>query len=164
MIRDRAVGQAVLERCRPDTGGAPVLMLSLDGDTPAVRRGLTLAKDWLDTGRVDGEWRDRVMIVLAEVLNNVVEHAFARRAAGRIDMTVRAGPRDVTLDIADNGAPMPGNAPPAYRCPGVEAPRDALPEGGFGWNLIHDLARDVDYRRTENVNRLRLRIPVSTAA
>lgn len=164
MMQDRAAGQTVLDRCRTDIGRAPVLMLSLDGDMPAVRRALTLAKDWLDTSQIEGEWRDRVMIVLAEVLNNVVEHAYAGRASGRIDMTVRADPRNVMLDIADNGAPMPGNAPPAYRCPGVEAPREALPEGGFGWNLIHDLAREIDYQRTENVNRLRLRIPASTSA
>ena len=35
-----------------------------------------------------------------------------------------------------------------------------LPEGGFGWFLIQDLAKDVLYARVENENRLSLRLAV----
>jgi serine/threonine-protein kinase RsbW len=36
-----------------------------------------------------------------------------------------------------------------------------LPEGGFGWFLIKDLAKDVVYARVEGENRLQLRVAVA---
>ena len=145
-------------------GGMPVFRLALDGDGAAVRRALDMAKDWLALRRVSDDVRDRVMIVLAEALNNVVEHALATDPGGRIDLTLRDAGRDVTMDIVDDGRAMPGLEPPRHAPRCVDQPRDTLPEGGFGWNLIHDIARDVRYRRAGRLNLLHLRIPGTPAS
>jgi serine/threonine-protein kinase RsbW len=38
-----------------------------------------------------------------------------------------------------------------------------LPEGGFGWFLIQNLAKDVTYNRVGDVNELKLRLAIGTA-
>ena len=38
-----------------------------------------------------------------------------------------------------------------------------MPEGGFGWFLIKDLAKDVTYHRVEPENHLSLRLAVAMA-
>ncbi|WP_280514091.1 hypothetical protein [Allosediminivita pacifica] len=35
-----------------------------------------------------------------------------------------------------------------------------LPEGGFGWFLIHELARELAYRHDGGMNRLTFRLPL----
>ena len=36
-----------------------------------------------------------------------------------------------------------------------------LPEGGFGWHLIHSLTNDLTYLRTGGCNRLRFLLPLA---
>ena len=45
---------------------------------------------------------------------------------------------------------MPNGQPPFGFAPDVTVALDDLPEGGFGWFLIKDLARDVSYERQGN--------------
>ncbi|WP_371055170.1 ATP-binding protein [Rhodosalinus sp. K401] len=100
--------------------------------------------------------RTATELVLAEVLNNVVEHAHASDApcAIRVEVRVREGRLD--LSVSDDGRPMPGGRLPEGQFPSLAGPKATLPEGGFGWPLIHSLARDVRYRRRYGRNELRL--------
>ncbi len=101
-------------------------------------------------------------LVLAEALNNVVEHAYARYS-GQIEVEVRRDPAQLRFHIADKGLPMPGAAPPTGRLPAVGAFED-LPEGGFGWFLIRSLSQDLAYRREGERNLLSFGVLVDTAA
>lgn len=94
-------------------------------------------------------------IVLAEVLNNVEEHAYAGEP-GR-PVTVRIEARDETLNcvVEDRGSHFPTGAPPGAAMPASNpAALDSLPEGGFGWPLVRKLTRDVTYVRDGETNRL----------
>ena len=100
--------------------------------------------------------RGRIEIVLAEVLNNIVEHAYAERQ-GEITIEVSKGPAGIGCRILDTGAAMPGLALPE----GTLAPHDPddLPEGGFGWFLIRSLTEDLRYSRQSGMNELSFRLP-----
>ena len=39
---------------------------------------------------------------------------------------------------------------------------DDLPEGGFGWGLIHDLTQGLSYRRVAEENHVRFRIDLDS--
>jgi serine/threonine-protein kinase RsbW len=103
-------------------------------------------------------------LVLAEILNNIVEHAFAASAEGRIDIALRDTGGSLAVQVTDAGAGMPQGAPPSRGLPGVDGPRDTLPEGGFGWALIRQLSTDLDYRREAGQNRLSLTLARSPDA
>lgn len=100
-------------------------------------------------------------LVLAEALNNVVEHAYAR-FSGQIEVEVRRGPGQLHFHIADTGLPMPGAEPPLGQLPDVGVFED-LPEGGFGWFLIRSLSQDLAYRREGERNLLSFGVLVDNA-
>ena len=89
----------------------------------------------------------RLELVLAEIMNNIVEHAYAGADSG-----------DMTL-----GRAMPGGKLPCPRRYDLDAMRmDDLPEGGFGWGLIHDLTQGLSYRRVAEENHVRFRIDLDS--
>ncbi|MEL7081583.1 MAG: ATP-binding protein, partial [Pseudomonadota bacterium] len=59
---------------------------------------------------------------------------------------------------------MPDGETPLGRPANLNVDKMDLPEGGFGWFLIKDLAKDVDYKRVGWENRLSLRLAVATKA
>ncbi|WP_071674449.1 ATP-binding protein [Nioella nitratireducens] len=102
-------------------------------------------------------------LVLAEILNNVVEHAYADRGGGPIslDLSVRDG--WIFCTITDQGAPMPnGHLPGARRYTPEEMALGDLPEGGFGWGLIHDMSDLLTYQRDGDLNRVSLGIDLAS--
>ncbi|MFA3917457.1 ATP-binding protein [Ruegeria hyattellae] len=96
-----------------------------------------------------------IRIVLAEVLNNIVEHAYRPRAPGRIRVSVAATPELVEIELSDFGTPLPTRSLSARTLPPPNP--DDLPEGGFGWHLIRTLADQVAYERRAGCNHLSLR-------
>lgn len=99
-------------------------------------------------------------LTLAEVLNNVVEHGYAGLPAGPIDLRIVRGEGGLLCRIEDDGAPMPRLAVPDRPMPEMPDETGALPEGGWGWALIRDLADDLDYSRDNGRNRLSFRVPL----
>lgn len=98
---------------------------------------------------------EAVELVVAEALNNVVEHAYAG-GPGDIVLRMRPAGLGVTCLVYDAGAPMP-DGPPDTATPEVE-PDGEFPEGGFGWPLIRMLCERVRYRRHRGGNALLLGI------
>lgn len=101
-------------------------------------------------------------IVLAEALNNIVEHAYAQ-SSGQIEVEVWRGDGALRFHIRDSGLPMPNATLPSGLLPPLGALED-LPEGGFGWFLIRSLAQDLAYRREGGQNRLSFDLPMTDAA
>lgn len=125
--------------------------------TPEAVRGLlaTLMRD-LSTADVPDGACGMVELVLAEALNNVVEHAYRGAPGGVITVHTALRGNVLSLRITDDGAPLPGGALPHPDDPALPGPRADLPEGGFGWRLIHALTTRLDYTRTGGRNRLTL--------
>lgn len=138
--------------------------LVIAGDAPAVREGLMalMATDMLRG--LPEDCRTSAELVMAEVMNNIVEHAYESRG-GLIEVALRRLPFGLACRISDSGLPMPGGATPMGQMTGNDAacPAD-LPEGGFGWGLIRLLARDLAYVRTGGKNHITFLLPLEQSA
>lgn len=150
----------------PDTPWEPdaqrdaiVMQVTLDPDLAAVRAALNTIITHLSQDGLDQEELWSVEIVLAEALNNIVLHAYADGPADRIALTWSRGPRGYHFHVMDRGAAMPKGRLPLSNNSNLEHAQ-TIPEGGFGWFLIRDLARDIDYRRLDGENHLRFRLAV----
>ncbi len=121
----------------PDT-----VRFTLPSDPQAIRAGLKNLFSLNLMGCLSQESLGTVQIVLAEALNNVVEHAYAE-FAGKIEVWVTLRDSFLFIRILDDGLPMPGGVLPGGRL----TRSDDLPEGGFGWYMIRTLSHDLTYQR-----------------
>ena len=138
---------------------APCLRLRLQAEPGAVRATLAQARFWLGGQNVPEPARDRCELVLAELLNNIVEHACAPQLPAMLRLILALGPEGLHICLSDPGRPMPGLRLPPARLPRLDVPLADLPEGGFGWPLVHRLAPSPAYRRRAGRNRLVLTLP-----
>ena len=142
---------------------AQVFDLSLGGTAHAVRNALATSRAHLSTVIFDHSALDQIELVMAETLNNIVEHALAGHSGGNpisVSCTIKGD--TLSLVFQDSGAPFFGRN---LHRPTVEgAPTDlgSLPEGGFGWRLIHSLTHSVSYRRSDRLNKLTIIMRLGT--
>lgn len=135
------------------------LRLVFRSSPQSVRCALRSSLGGLSGLDLTGEEAATVELALAEVLNNVVEHACGSRPTGVIEVHLRNDERGLECTVRDDGAPMPdGRLPPGRIDWGA-----TVPEGGFGWYLIRALSRDLRYEREGGRNALRFRLPVGRA-
>lgn len=130
----------------------------------AVRAALSELMTNLKPLTLDVEEEGTVELVLAEALNNVVEHGYPKENdAGPIAISCSQQDDGLHFEIRDKGLPMPDGQAPIGMAADVSVPMEDMPEGGFGWFLIQDLAKDVKYKRNGDENLLNLRIAVGMA-
>ncbi len=134
--------------------------LVIAATAPAVRAALRQLFDPPAQVDLPDTLRDSAQIVLAEALNNIVEHSYAQ-SAGEIAVSLTPGHAGLVCHIWDTGRPMPLGVLPNGDTPMSCAPVD-LPEGGFGWFLIRTLAQDLYYQRRNGSNHLSFCIPAET--
>lgn len=136
----------------------PVLRERLDSTPEAVRDSLLHIASALDSFGLTDSDRARVEMVLAEILNNIVEHAYDGARDGWISLRIDLVPEAVDCQLEDAGAPMPGMEPPDGRAHDLDVELDDLPEGGFGWYLIRELTQRLRYAHHGGRNQLTFRI------
>lgn len=132
----------------------------IPSDPMAVREALCALFNRLMAGPMQEDTRDTAQIVLAEALNNIVEHAYAQ-SPGEIEVTIEVSAHGLSCSIVDHGKPMPNGHLPSGRRPETrdgDTALEDLPEGGFGWHLIRTLSQDLSYRRVGSENLLTFRI------
>ena len=146
-----------------EEGATPLLRLTVPGEPLGVRGALARVTAVLTPLSLTEGCRASVELVLAEVLNNVVEHAYAQ-STGPIQLEIRLADGDgsTVLDcsVVDRGQPMPEGTPPPGGPLILDVPLADLPEGGFGWYLIRSLTQELHYARETGRNRLSFRIPL----
>ncbi|MBY5933232.1 ATP-binding protein [Tateyamaria omphalii] len=142
----------------------PAFHISVVSGRLAVRHALAQLLDGLKPLALDVEEAGTVELVMAEALNNIVEHAYPETdASGPIDITCAHEDDGLHLTVTDSGRAMPDGQTPVGTAAEIDVDFCDMPEGGFGWFLIKDLAKDVTYQRQDNQNRLRLRLAVALA-
>lgn len=94
--------------------------------------------------------RDDVQIVLAEAVNNIVEHAYAGPGFGAVALRVTLTKTSLCLYLVDWGQPFSETANPDGQMPDPQAQS----EGGYGWFLIRALASKTRYARKAGQNHL----------
>jgi len=100
-------------------------------------------------------------IVLAEVLNNIVEHSYESTNMGAIHISVLCNDDMISVETRDYGVPMPGLTPPKGDQDELPMAVDDLPEGGFGWFFIRTLSSLMEYRRCGKQNIFCVQIPLT---
>ncbi|MEC7762761.1 MAG: ATP-binding protein [Pseudomonadota bacterium] len=120
----------------------------------AVRRALSTSVTVFHELGVDQDACGLAELVLAEVLNNVVKHACTARGHGIIELEAWRAGNALSMRIRDDGKPMPGGRIPAATRHDLTVETHDLPEGGFGWGIIRELTRDLNYRRDGTRNEL----------
>ena len=144
----------------PDPDARPAhLYLSFAASPVAVRDNLVRMLAVPPLSGLSAEARGDAELVLAEVLNNVAEHAYPDRV-GPVSVMLCRVKDGVVCRVVDQGAAMPGHRlPEGELTAGPSLALDDLPEGGFGWHLIRSLTRDLVYVRDVGENRLSFRLP-----
>ncbi|TCL00650.1 serine/threonine-protein kinase RsbW [Shimia isoporae] len=142
----------------------PDIHIELEGTPHEVRVALETLRERLTERQLEACNAGTLEIVLAEVLNNVVEHALADRSDGLIALTGNYDKNSWHLKVRDNGKPMPDDQIPSGNAPDVETDLMDLPEGGFGWMMVRTLARNIAYSRADDSwNELTFSIPDEAA-
>lgn len=99
-------------------------------------------------------------IVLAEVLNNVEEHAYGGRSGAPVTVRLEAQAAALRYVVEDRGRRYPKDQLPDAEMPASHRDDlDGLPEGGFGWPLVRKLTSEVSYTRDGDTNRLVFCLP-----
>ncbi|MBO9474377.1 MULTISPECIES: ATP-binding protein [unclassified Shimia] len=134
--------------------------IELKGTPQEVRNALETLRQKLTAEEFAACNAGVLELVLAEVLNNVVEHALAGRNDGQIVISCNYINQCWQVEVRDNGVEMPGNELPSGIMPDLGGDIADLPEGGFGWGLVRSLAQDIDYRRrSSGYNQLKFSVP-----
>lgn len=141
----------------PTPGGAPARIVCKA--TPlAVRAALNEARIRWRSGDIPDTICDTAEQVLAEVLNNIVEHAQAGHADGTVEFAATRLSDGMVFEVRDDGLPMPGGRLPTGDPAELGTKAGSLPEGGFGWFMIRSLTEDLRYERRGGWNYLEFRI------
>ena len=136
------------------------LKFSFPGNTFAVRTALSCVLNKLKFMKLSKEEIGTVELILAEILNNVVEHAYASDPDGVIELHITPTETGLFCKVLDKGTPMPQGEVPIGKMTPLDCDVNDLPEGGFGWFLIRNLAHDLEYARCGDQNQLCFRIAV----
>lgn len=132
-----------------------LLQLSFLSRPKDVSNMVRRAEDWLLSFGASKEFSGDLALVLAEALNNVVEHAYQYREDGVIDVELRFKSPELKITIQDKGKKFPG-LPAKKIMDGPEQKFEDLPEGGFGWFLIQTLTTAIEYEHVAGENHLEL--------
>ncbi|CAN0593196.1 unnamed protein product, partial [Ectocarpus sp. 12 AP-2014] len=144
----------------PNAGLGVIVAEIFPSDLRWVRRVIHQTTDALSNHGLSSEEIGTVEIVLAEALNNVVEHAYPDNEPGDIKLVIKQRSKGLLFEISDNGKPMPNGRAPIGNHPMSEFNNDPMPEGGYGWFLIRELVRDLIYDRRDGKNFLIYRMAV----
>lgn len=131
----------------------------LRADPLAVRHTLQAIEQGPILQAMPADSRDCTLLVLAEVLNNVAEHAYCGQG-GPVGVVLRHDRRGLCGRVVDWGAapPWPDAPPPRAAEP------ETLPQGGFGWGLIRDLTQNLRLRRRRGCTILSFHMPDNQGA
>lgn len=100
-------------------------------------------------------------LVLSELLTNIVKHAYSSTSAPsqdcKIEVHARFSGEFLEVLIIDQGIELPRHV---LKKTNIEFDGEdifALPEGGFGWSIVHSIIDQVICQRVSDSNRLLLR-------
>lgn len=125
-------------------------------DPAAVRALLIALEQGPALARLTDEERDCTLLVLAEVLNNVVEHGYGG-GPGWIGLVPGLHRNGRDWRVVDRAA-----QPPPLACLDATMP-DGAAEGGFGWPLIRTLTDRLALRRRRGFNVVTLQVRAEAA-
>lgn len=159
MLAERAEPSYPPQEQVPPRGEAKIFHHSFNADPLSVRVALRTALARF-LRQMTREEAGTLELVLAEVLNNIVEHGYAESGRGMITLSLVRDGRGLSCSISDDGVELPPTCLQRVTGEAARPQPEALPEGGFGWFLIRDLVEDLGYHRANDRNLLAFRLPL----
>ena len=147
---------------RPLARTQPMFHRVLQAEPHDVRRTLKDLRTRF-ASQVSADAMGRLELVLAEVMNNVVEHAdlapqpLPGSMSRSMHLCVVMHDNGLSCAITDDGGHLPADCLLPRSLPALD-PLD-LPEGGFGWCLIQGLTQSLCYYREGQRNCLAFMVP-----
>jgi len=146
------------ERNRPQEGAGDILRRFPAGDTE-TRAALLAVCERLRRAGLGEDDLSSAELIIAEALNNIVEHAYAD-SDGLVELSIEFRLNGLFCLIRDHGQAMPAGRAPDPPLPQTNHPHD-LPEGGFGWHIIRSLTTELGYRHEDGWNTLSFVVPLT---
>jgi len=112
-------------------------------------------QDFANRCRLSEQSSFNLALVLTEAVTNVMDHA--GQLEGKIEVSCRLQHGCILAEIIDEGAPFDSTVYKPALIP--EKLEDATP-GGLGIHLMRSYANDMQYRRENDCNILRLSLPI----
>jgi len=137
--------------------------ITFPGKPLAVRAALARMMEQLTALQLSDGDRGNIELVLAEAMNNIVEHAYIGKPNGTVELQIMPTNNGLVCHLRDEGQPMPEGKAPTGSPVLLDCETEELPEGGFGWFLIRDMAHDLNYTRISGKNLLSFRISLDQA-
>ena len=99
--------------------------------------------------RVSEDDAANINVILDELINNIINYAYADAGVHQIAVSVRLDGDLATIVVEDDGRPFnPLDAAP----PDLDLPIEERPVGGLGIFLVRSIANSVEYSRVAGKN------------
>lgn len=147
-------------RLRAPDAGSPdeEVVFLLPATNEGVRAGVNNASRLIQEFGASPEDVEAIELALAEVLNNVVEHAYEGTIDGEMELRIDNQSPHIFFRVLDTGRPMPGGRLPLGNSADTALEDFQQEEGGYGLFMIRQLARKLRYSREGHQNQLSFRI------
>ena len=131
--------------------------LSLAGNLKELERLAVYIRQFCERYSLGEDVDFRLNLALEELFTNAVRHGGCKGMEDAVTIRLRPEPADILVDYADRGQPFdPADAPP----PDLDAPLEQRQAGGLGLHFIRQIARDFEYHRVGEWNRITMRIAI----
>jgi serine/threonine-protein kinase RsbW len=127
------------------------LCLALDSTLGEIE---TLSREFGQFAAANGlcaEVQFAVNLALEEIVTNVIDHGYDRRAGHRVWVEVRITPGELTASVEDSA---PAFNPLEVALPDLSVPLERRKPGGLGILLASGLSDGLEYSRADGKNRL----------
>lgn len=140
----------------PDGASTQLFATRFEAENMATRAALSEIRAAMEREGLEMALIARVEIALAELFNNIAEHAYCDTGEGEVRCTMGMSEQAVIVEVTDQGGPMPGGEMPKGILPDIDVDFADLPEGGFGWFLIRTQTDGLSHKRLAMGNFTRL--------
>ncbi len=127
--------------------------LILDNEPFEVSRAATWLDDLLGNADLPPRLIAELQVVLGEVLNNILLHAYADLESHKIELRATTDHVAVTLEFVDDGIPFD----PTQHTPVPRQDDADIRPGGLGLVFVRRLVDEMEYQRVDDHNHLTVR-------
>ena len=131
--------------------------LCLDGDLKELERLAVEVRRFCDVHALREDIDFRLNLALEELFVNAVRHGGCKGLPAAVSIRLQPDGGDVLVEYADRGAPFdPADAP----TPDLDLPLAERSAGGLGLHFVRQVARQFEYHRVGEWNRITMRIAI----
>jgi len=134
--------------------------LSIDSDIRQVQHVGEAVRVLCSHLELSGAKPSSVELAVVEAINNSIEHAYRSESGNSVDVAFEYDADCLNIKIKDYGVPMPnsiaGQLSTGVVMPDGNVDMDALPESGWGVQLLKSVCDEVSYKRNSSCNTLSL--------